>query len=100
MAKKKSVFSSDYSPYGTYEGPRGSKAEWKDYFNETWTHTTAQEAIQEETPWDIIGVKIGSSATEIKTAFRKKMLVHHPDQGGDPVVARKILAAYYLLHKE
>ncbi|KAK2718558.1 chaperone protein DnaJ-like [Artemia franciscana] len=33
-----------------------------------------------ETPWTILGLPKGASMTEIKTAYRKLALIHHPDK--------------------
>ena len=94
---RKSVFDKDYSsPYGTYQGDRGSREEWRASFEQAWTGTAteAREFLREETPWSILGVEADADLATIKSAYRRLMLVHHPDHGGDPAVARKIMAAY------
>lgn len=45
----------------------------------------------------VLGLKIGSTAAEIQTAFRALSRVHHPDVGGDPIRFREIVAARDLL---
>jgi curved DNA-binding protein CbpA len=40
--------------------------------------------------YDILEVSPECSAEEIKKAFRKKALQHHPDKGGDTEVFKKI----------
>jgi DnaJ-class molecular chaperone len=87
------------APYGTYQGPQGNAREWAQAFGQAWTGTTeeAQETIGKETPWSILGIEAGSDLATIKKAFRKLMLIHHPDKGGDPEVCKKIMAAYFLL---
>jgi DnaJ-class molecular chaperone len=92
-----SIFTKGYSPYGHYEGEAGSQEEWRAGFDEAWTHTSATEEIREETPWSILGIAPDCTVSEIKSAYRKLMLIHHPDQGGDPAMARKIMASYFLL---
>lgn len=94
---RKSVFDKDFvSPYGTYEGVRGSREEWRASFEGAWTGTAqeAREFLREETPWSILGIEVNSDLATIKSAYRRLMLVHHPDHGGDPVIARKVMAAY------
>jgi len=88
----------DPSPYGTYEGERGNPDQWRTFFNYTWNRTIAKEYIPvDETPFSILGVAPDASLEEIKKAFRKLMLIHHPDKGGDIDLCRKIIAAYVML---
>jgi DnaJ family protein A protein 2 len=47
--------------------------------------------------YDILEVSPECSAEEIKKAFRKKALQHHPDKGGDTEVFKKINSAYEIL---
>lgn len=47
--------------------------------------------------YDILGVPKTSSAEEIKKAYRKKALEHHPDRGGDQEEFKKINEAYQIL---
>ena len=43
---------------------------------------------------DILGIKPGSSLEEIKKAYREKILIHHPDKGGDPEDFKRVQNAY------
>lgn len=48
----------------------------------------------------ILGVQPGATAEEIKTAFRSKIKLHHPDRAENPQhteEARKIIEAYHIL---
>lgn len=47
-----------------------------------------------ENNYDILGVKYGASEREIRTAFRKLILDHHSDRGGDEEKVKKIIQAY------
>jgi hypothetical protein len=47
-----------------------------------------------ESNYDILGVKYGASHTEIREAFRKLVLDHHSDRGGDEEKVKKIIQAY------
>lgn len=88
----------DPSPYGTYEGERGNPEQWRTFFNFAWNRTIAKEYIPvDETPYTILGISPDASIEEIKKAFRKLMLIHHPDKGGDIDLCRKIIAAYVML---
>jgi hypothetical protein len=44
--------------------------------------------------WDVLGVKPGVTADDLKLAFRRKALTTHPDQGGEPEAFRQLLRAY------
>jgi len=44
--------------------------------------------------YDILGVRKGASASEIKKAYRKLVLIHHPDKGGNEEMFKKIQNAY------
>jgi hypothetical protein len=48
----------------------------------------------------ILGVPPEASPALIRRAYRKLMLTHHPDRGGDPAIAREIIDAYRLLREQ
>lgn len=50
-------------------------------------------------PYAVLGVQRGADLAEIKAAYRRLMLQHHPDKGGDVEVAKRINRAYELLWK-
>jgi hypothetical protein len=47
-----------------------------------------------ESNYDILGVKHGASHKEIRDAFRKLVLDHHSDRGGEEEKVKKIIQAY------
>ncbi|HEX8226387.1 MAG TPA: molecular chaperone DnaJ [Candidatus Saccharimonadales bacterium] len=47
--------------------------------------------------YDILGVGKGASADEIKKAFRRAAIEHHPDRGGDEAKFKEINEAYEIL---
>lgn len=47
--------------------------------------------------YDILGVNPNASDSDIKKAYRKKALEHHPDRGGDAEIFKKINGAYEIL---
>lgn len=47
-----------------------------------------------ESNYDILGLKMGASQKEIRDAFRKLVLDHHSDRGGDEEKTKKIIQAY------
>jgi DnaJ-class molecular chaperone len=48
-------------------------------------------------PHQVLGVEPGATPEEIKKAYKKLALKHHPDRGGDPEEFKKIGAAYEAL---
>jgi molecular chaperone DnaJ len=47
--------------------------------------------------YDILGIKKDASADEIKKAFRKAAIEHHPDRGGDEAKFKQLNEAYEVL---
>jgi len=47
--------------------------------------------------YDLLEVQSTASPDEIKKAFRKKSLTHHPDKGGDVELYKQINSAYQIL---
>jgi molecular chaperone DnaJ len=47
--------------------------------------------------YEVLGVKKDASADEIKKAFRKAAIEHHPDKGGDETKFKEINEAYEVL---
>ena len=45
-------------------------------------------------PYKVLGVKQGASEEEVKKAYRKQAMKHHPDKGGDPEKFKEIQGAY------
>lgn len=50
--------------------------------------------------YDTLGISPTASSSEIKKAFRKLALKHHPDKGGDSEKFKKINGAYEILKDE
>src|ERR1700733_9979735 len=50
--------------------------------------------------YDILGVKKDASADEIKKAFRRQAVEHHPDRGGDEAKFKELNEAYEVLKDE
>jgi DnaJ family protein A protein 2 len=48
-------------------------------------------------PYDTLGVDPKASADEIKKAFRKKAIKHHPDKGGDSETFNAVALAYHVI---
>ena len=50
-----------------------------------------------ETALQLLGLPLGFSETDIESAFRKSVRLHHPDVGGDSTKFRALVAARNLL---
>lgn len=66
--------------YGTYEGPRGSADEWRAAFGESMSPEQAQDILGHDSPWHILSIRRGASFDEIKKAWRKFVVLNHPDR--------------------
>lgn len=53
--------------------------------------------VKETEYYDLLGVKPEASDDEIKKAYRKSALKHHPDKGGDPELFKDLTHAYEVL---
>jgi hypothetical protein len=51
-------------------------------------------------PYDVLGVRPGASADEVRAAWRRKALTTHPDHGGDEAAFAEVVEAYRVLTGE
>jgi hypothetical protein len=49
---------------------------------------------QADGPHALLGIVPGAPLDEVKAAFRRKALEHHPDHGGDPAAFMAVKRAY------
>jgi DnaJ family protein A protein 2 len=63
-------------------------------------HHHQREEVDTEALYKCLGVDKSASESEIKKAFRKLALQHHPDRGGDPekVMRHYIFTDLYLIY--
>lgn len=93
------------SGYKTYDPDRegyGSSYDWKREFYRRLTPDEATRILNEDDPYEILGIKRGATRPEIKKAFRNQAFKWHPDRNKDNELAatemmKKINAAYQLL---
>ena len=105
---KKNPFSSDYAPYGRYEGERGSDADWKSAFANRMGAEEAGRVLSgvvgmgsnaESSARGLLGIGFEDILTEsvIKKNFRQKARITHADHGGSDESFKQVHAAYSLL---
>lgn len=71
--------------------------EWgvSDMLKRAFTGFKAIENDSATKSWEeILGVQKGANASEIKEAYRKQVMQHHPDKGGNSETFHKIQKAY------
>ena len=98
-AHRPNPFASDYRPYGTYEGARGTKEDWAEAFRQRFTKEQIEAIIGSESPWAILGLEPGATPEAIKAAFRRLARETHPDlnPGIDRAAFQRVQAAYETL---
>ncbi len=100
---KKNVWSSDYKPYGTYKGERGNPDQWKDAYEQRMGSNEAQNILRgdKDSAYAILGIPENCQDTgKIKVAYRKMVMIHHPDKGGTEFEFKRVHAAYsWLMEK-
>jgi DnaJ-class molecular chaperone len=97
---KRNIWTDTTSPYGTYQGDTGNPDQWKNFFKQaTYSREKANGILQLtlESPYTILGLECYASQEQIKTAFRKLAIIHHPDKGGNRNKFEQIMAAYSIL---
>ena len=62
------------------------------FFNQSMNHK-----VDNDKYYNILGVNKNTSISEIKKAYRKLVVIHHPDKGGDPEKFKEITTAFETL---
>lgn len=86
-----------YKTYDVKAEGHGSPHEWKDAFRERMGLDEARRVVADGSPYDILGVNEKATWEQIKKAYRKMAMKHHPDKGGDAAMFRKVQGAYEIL---
>lgn len=60
----------------------------------------ASSSADTQKMYDVLGVKKDATSNDIKKAYRKMAMQHHPDKGGDPEKFKEISKAYEILGDE
>jgi len=64
---------------------------------ETNTESISARAMTSFKHYDVLGVAKDANVAEIKKAYKKLAMTHHPDKGGDPEKFKEVSAAYDVL---
>jgi DnaJ-class molecular chaperone len=96
-------FLDGYQTYDTSKG-FGNAKKWRKALYEKMSREDANAIIEKhaETPYEILSVSAQASEAEIKKAFRKLIVLWHPDKNPEQQdkaeeMSKKIIAAYTIL---
>lgn len=96
----KKPFTMNYKTYDDSLG-RGSPKSWRASFRERMSKEEATKCIADDSPESILEMSSPEwsfyTFEALQQQFRKLILIHHPDKGGDTIKAQKIIAAYTIL---
>ena len=97
-----SKFSKIFDRYKTYDDTkgRGSVAEWSHAFETRMGLDEARKIMREGDPLAVLGLASMPDMTLLKATYRKLVMENHPDRGGDPILCKKIIAAFTVLEKK
>lgn len=99
-----SDFLSGYKTYDPNEKGYGNASSWRRDFYKRLSPEEAILILNEQDPYEILGIERGVSIVSIKKAFRKLALRWHPDKNPNDLekataMMKKLNAAYSLLIK-
>lgn len=105
MAKAKKPFLSGYKTYKPEVEGYGSPDDWKDAFHQKMNFDEAIDILSNNDPYKILGINKNATFAEIKKAYRKLAMIHHPDKNPDnqeesTEIMKKLTAAYTILEKK
>ena len=94
-------FMSGHKRYNPDKEGYGSPFDWKREFFKRISPDEATRILNEEDPYEILGIKRNATRGQIRSAYYKKAMEWHPDRNPDKALAeemmKKINAAYSLL---
>ena len=82
-----------------YDGKqrREPQRQWLHLFIIDLSHPSKNTSMAKPNPYLTLGVNKAATLPEIKSAFRKLSLRHHPDRGGDKEAFSRVASAYAVL---
>jgi len=93
----------NYKRYDPEREGYGNAREWKRAFRDRMSPDDCYKILNEDDPWEILGIPNPSTKDVIKAAYRKKAMEWHPDRNPQRELLatemfKKINAAYDLLY--
>ena len=81
----------------------GNARQWKNSFHKRMDPDEAKSILNEDDPWEILGIKPFSGKSIIKVAYRNLAMKWHPDKNPHQIdlateMMKKINAAYSILY--
>jgi bifunctional non-homologous end joining protein LigD len=97
MAKKKSIWDDDNSPYGTYDDKdKGNTNQWSNSFSAAFENSASIQHILGVSSYSVLGLTPSVSDEDVKKAYRIFAKKYHPDnkETGNESAFRKYTTAY------
>lgn len=99
--KRKRAFGDHvYKTYDPEHEGYGSSDDWRSEFRERMGLDEAKVRVGSRSPRAILGVGLSATWDEIRKAYRKKALEHHPDRGGSEEEMKRVNAAFTILERD
>jgi DnaJ-class molecular chaperone len=95
--KPKKGFLDGYKTYDPKKEGYGNPDQWTSAFRWRMGLDEANRVVGSGDPWQILGVQRTATWDEVKKAYRKLAMQHHPDRGGNKADFIRVQAAYELL---
>jgi hypothetical protein len=91
-------FTSGYKTYDPEEEGFGNSSDWRRSYRERMGFEEAKKIVGKNSPEAILEITEKFYTFDfLRSQFRKMIMQHHPDKGGNEEKAKRIIAAYEIL---